>query len=225
MQTPRWLKENWLQVAILVAPFFVIVPAWPRVPERIAVHWGTHGLPNGWADKTQGLLMCPLLSIVLALIFGWIPSLDPRLRRNPEANRKSTAVIRLASTALVSGGGVVIALEALGHHLNIPVLAINGMLLFLLILGNLMGTIPPNYFLGVRTPWTLANDAIWRTTHRNCGRILVAGTLVLLLLQCVTTPDQFFGCFIIFLAASIGWPVFYSFRLSRNPGQPGPGEP
>jgi uncharacterized membrane protein len=168
--------------------------------------------------------MCPLLSIGLALFFGWIPRLDPRLRRTPETSRKSTAVIRLASTALISGGGIVIALEALGHHLNIPVLAVNGMLLFFLILGNYMGTIPPNFIMGIRTPWTLANDDVWRATHRNCGRIMVVGTLVLILLQFVTTPDQFLGCFVFFLVASLGWPVFYSYSLSRNLGGSRPGK-
>jgi uncharacterized membrane protein len=152
----------------------------------------------------------------LAIFFGWIPRLDPKLRRHPEWSERTVGIIRLASTALVSSGSILIAAEALGHHFNMPVLAINAMLLIFLVLGNYLGTFRPSYFIGIRTPWTLENDDVWRATHRNSGRILVFGSLTFLGLQFFLTPEHLGVCFLAFIAASFAWSYLYSYLLFRS---------
>src|ERR1035438_6620389 len=79
MQTLCWLKKNWLQAVILATPFIVVAAFWGRFPNRVVVQWNDSG-PSKWADKFPGLLVCPLVSVALAIVFGWIPPLDPRLR-------------------------------------------------------------------------------------------------------------------------------------------------
>src|ERR1700679_507710 len=166
MQTLNWLKRNWLQFAILVIPFIVIAAYWDRFPNRVVVQWNDSG-PSKWADKFPGLLVCPFISVGLAIVFGWIPSLDPRIPRYREWSERALGFIRLASTTLISAGSMLIAAEALGHHFNVPLLSLNALLLTFLVLGNYVGTFRPNYFVGIRTPWTLESDEVWRATHRN----------------------------------------------------------
>jgi uncharacterized membrane protein len=215
MQTLRWLKRNWLQAAILATPFIVIAALWDRFPGRVAVQWNDSG-PSKWADKFPGLLVCPAASVLLALLFGWIPRLDPRLRRHPEWSERTLGVIRLSSTALVSSGSMLIAAEALGRHFNVPVLSINAMLLVFLVLGNYLGTFRPSYFIGIRTPWTLESDDVWRATHRNGGRILVMGSLGFLGLQFLMTPGHLGACFLAFIAAAFAWSYIYSYLRFRS---------
>jgi uncharacterized membrane protein len=218
MQTLRWLKENWLQGAILAIPFVVVAALWDRFPERVVVHWGAQGQPNGWSGKFPGLFVSPSISVALAIFLGWIPRIDPRLRRNPDGNGRYLAAIRLSTTALCSFGGVLIAAEALGHHFNIRVLTINAVLILFLVLGNYFGTIRPNYFVGIRTPWTLESDEVWRATHRNGGRVFVAGSLALLVLQFVLTWPHLMACFIVFVFGAPAWSYAYSYWSFRSTG-------
>ena len=215
MQTLNWLKRNWLQSAILVIPFIVIAAYWGKFPERVVVQWNDSG-PSKWEDKFPGLLVCPFVSVALAIVFGWIPRLDPRLTRHPEWSERTVGFIRLASTTLVSAGSMVIAAEALGHHFNVPLLSLNVMLLTFLVLGNYIGTFRPNYFIGIRTPWTLENDNVWRATHRNIGPILVIGSLAFLVLQCFIAPRDVATGFLAFIAVAFAWSFLYSYLLFRS---------
>jgi uncharacterized membrane protein len=221
MQIPRWLRENWLQAAILLIPFIVLAAFWGRFPDRVVVQWNDAG-PSKWADKFPGLLICPVTSVALAVFFGWIPRLDPKLRRYPEWSERTVGVIRLAATSLVSAGSVLISAEALGHHFNIPSLSINAVLLTFLVLGNYLGTFRPSYFIGIRTPWTLADDDVWRATHRNAGRIMVVGALGFLGLQFFLTGESLMTGLLAFLAASFAWSCLYSYLLSRSRKVPNP---
>jgi uncharacterized membrane protein len=189
---------------------------WDRFPDRVVVRWSLDGHPNKWADKTFGLLVGPVLSVALALLFGWMPRFDPKLRRNPDWNGRSLRVIRLATTLLISFISILIAAEALGYHFNGPALGTNGVLLLFLVLGNYLGTFPPSYFAGIRTPWTLKNDDVWRDTHRNAGRIMVVGTLIVLGLQFVVSRERLMGCFVAFIAASLVWSTIYSYLRFRS---------
>ncbi len=207
MQTLNWLKRNWLLSAILVIPFIVVAAYWDKFPARVVVQWNDSG-PSKWENKFPGLLVCPFVSVCLAIVFGWIPRLDPRLTRHPEWSERTVGFIRLASTTLVSSGSMLVAAEALGHHFNVPLLSLNVMLLTFLVLGNYIGTFRPNYFIGIRTPWTLENDEVWRATHRSTGPILVIGSLAFLVLQCFLTPRHVAAGFLAFVAVVFAWSLF-----------------
>jgi uncharacterized membrane protein len=111
---------------------------------------------------------------------------------------------------------MLIAAEALGHHFNVPLLSLNVMLLTFLVLGNYIGTFRPNYLIGIRTPWTLENDGVWRATHRNLGPILVLGSLLFLVLQCFLAPRQVAAGFLAFIAVAFAWAFLYSYLLFRS---------
>jgi uncharacterized membrane protein len=216
MQKRNWLRENWIQVAVLVIPFFVVAAFWDRFPDRVVVQWNFSGQPTKWAGKAYGLLVGPLLSVALAILLGWIPRIDPKLRRNPDWSGRSLRIIRIAITTLISFVSVVVAAEALGYRVNSPALGSNAVLILFLVLGNYLGTFPPSYFAGIRTPWTLRDDDVWRKTHRNAGRIMVAGMLALLGLQFVLNRERLMSCFLAFIAASFAWSFLYSFLLFRS---------
>jgi len=88
--------------------------------------------------------------------------------------------------------------------------------------GNYIGTVRPNYFVGIRTPWTLESDDVWRATHRNCGRILVFGSLAFLVLQLLVEQAYMLPCYFGFVAATGLWSVLYSYWRFRSSHPPGP---
>jgi uncharacterized membrane protein len=131
-------------------------------------------------------------------------------------------ILRLTLTAFLSFVSLLIAAAALGFAFNMTRVATDASLVLLLILGNFLGNFRPNYFFGVRTPWTLESPEVWRATHRVCGRILVFGSLGLLLLQFALTPLQLtVGLLILSLGTSV-WALVYSYRMSRARADPAP---
>ena len=226
MRALRWLRDNGLQAAILLAPFVLLAAAWDRFPERIATHWGSDGSPTSWESKTRGLLFPPLLSVGLALVLGWIPQLYPKLRLDPEPNsRKGAAIdlLRLALTTYISYGAILIALEALGRHVITPGLAVDSVLLLLVLLANYIGMVNPNYFLGRRAAFAPETDEAWLAAQRRAGRVMVYGILVFLGLQLVLPQAWLIGCFAIYVVATGAWSLLDSMR--RFPTQPKPPHP
>jgi uncharacterized membrane protein len=191
----------------------------------VAAHWGGDGRPNGWISKAPGLLCLPLIGVAVALLTGWIPKLDPRLRRDPEASGMSLeaiGVIRLASTALVSLGCLVTVAEGVGCRVNSTRVGINLILLFFLVVGNCIGRVRPNYFVGIRTPWTLESDEVWRATHRLLGRIWVFGALAFLALQFAMGPTLVMPCAVGYFVVASVLCVPYSYWRFRPPATSAP---
>jgi uncharacterized membrane protein len=215
MQKLRWLRENWLQAAILGIPFIVIAALWDRFPDRVVVKWNLSGEPVKWAGKTFGLLVGPCLSVAIALLLGWIPRLDPKLRKS-DWDGRSLGIIRLAFTSLLLLVSLQVEATALGYHFNGAIAATNGVLLVFLVLGNYLGTIPPNYFCGIRTPWTLSSDEVWRATHRNAGRIMVIECVAFLGLQFFMPRELMLKCFVATILASFAWSIAYSYWIFRS---------
>jgi uncharacterized membrane protein len=145
---------------------------------RYPVHWGLNGAPDRFGGAAEAFLGLPALALGLTLLMAVLPALDPRggnLRRSGPTYL--TAWIgSLCLLALVQAG---LTLTALGvweagpdspfHQLMAGALA-----LLFVALGNVLGKARPNWFVGVRTPWTLTSDVTWDRTHRLTGRLFVA---------------------------------------------------
>jgi uncharacterized membrane protein len=225
MKILHYLKKHWLQFAFLAAPFLLIAVEWNRFPARIPIHWNFDGQEASWTNKT-GLLLCPMLNVAVALLFACLPRLDPRLRRNPLPNggiSKGSRIIRLTFAAVLSFISLLIAASALGYTFKVFRLVISAELVLMMVIGNFMSTLRPNYFFGIRTPWTLESPEVWRATHRMGSRIFVFGPLALLVLQFVLSPTHLRIALFAFLGGSVVWALLYSywrFHLSQSATAP-----
>ena len=94
----------------------------------------------------------------------------------------------------------------------------SGLLLFFVVLGNYLGNLRPNYFIGIRTPWTLENPETWRATHRVGGRLMFFGALILLLLQFLLNERIFEWLFVASILALAAWGFVYSWHHCRTHG-------
>ncbi len=225
MNTLRSLKGNLLQCAILAAPFVFLAMEWNSFPARVPIHWNVYGRVDGWAGKGTGLLLLPSIGVFVALLLTWLPRMDPKLRRQPETAERTLTVVRillLAITAFLSFLSIVTETAALGHAFNMTRVAMNATIVLLVVIGNFIGKLKPNYFVGIRTPWTLESPDVWRATHRIGGRIFVFGGLSLLLLQFALTPIELVVALMVFVLSATTWAFFYSYRLSRTHSAAGP---
>jgi uncharacterized membrane protein len=197
-------RSDRIQLALIVAMAVVglwvvlILPSDARVP----IHFDANGRPNGWAGPVVALFMMPALAALLWGLMAVLPKIDPRgdnLRRSAGA----VNAIGLATTALLGVVQAVIVVAALGlpaPKSSLGLLLVGGLYV---VIGNVMGKLRPNHTVGIRTPWTLANERVWDQTHRFGGKAFVLGGVLLWGLVAVPMDTQWQGPAIVVVALAI----------------------
>lgn len=169
--------RRWIPALVLAIDLAVALTFWRQLPERVPIHWGLDGGPNGWASRTFAAFGIPLLAILLWAFMVWVPRIDPR-NANIARFRPSYDATVAATVAFV----VVVHLAALGVSLGWPIridTAVNvAMGALLLVIGNLLPRARPNFTFGVRTPWTIEDDRVWARSNRIGGYLMVAAGIV-----------------------------------------------
>jgi uncharacterized membrane protein len=148
---------------------------YPQAPEIMATHWNAQGEVNGYKSKLWGLFFTPILTTLLTIFFLLIPSIDP-LKENIQKFRKyydGFIIIFILFMVLVHLQGL---LWNTGTKINPNVLFPIGIGILFYYAGFLMEKAERNWFIGIRTPWTLSSDAVWRKTNRLGGKLFrIAG--------------------------------------------------
>jgi uncharacterized membrane protein len=202
---------------VFLASLAVSLWAWGQIPDgaQIPIHWGVNGKANGYAPKAVGLLLMPGVILVMGLVFGAIPYLDPR-RTHQE--RSTTSRLWIMGAALVVLGVIHVAatLTAVGAPIQIGQVVVVVLGAMYVVLGNYLGKVRSNWFIGIRTPWTLSSERSWAQTHRLAGYLFMAAGVVSIVLAIVAPPAvSAFGMIGAVTAAAIV-PVVYSYFAWRS---------
>jgi uncharacterized membrane protein len=199
---------------LLIIPFVTLPFVWERLPDLVPIHWDMNGEPDRMAEKTTGLLLIPCISVGLYLLFWLIPVIDPK--RKVTMQKKPLPALRFLLILLLTllffiTIGVMMGVDGvfgLGHPIPL------GVILVFLAIGNYLPALQPNYFIGIRTPWTLQDADIWRKTHRLGGRLWVIGSLVLFVAWALLPQPVFSKVFLaVVLIVMALIPVLYSLAL------------
>lgn len=177
------MKVNWRvelpQLALIAVMFVLAALIWPSAPDRIPIHWNAAGEVDGYGGKAEGLLLLPATALGLYLLLLFLPRADPG-RANYLQFAGVYALIRIAVLVLLAAiyGFVLLWIRGVEVDMaRLPFILIGGLFL---VLGNAMGKIRPNWFVGVRTPWTLSSKRSWVKTHRLAGWLFVLVGLIFL---------------------------------------------
>lgn len=214
------MKWSWKREAphlVLVAAVVISsIVAWPFVEEPVPVHWNARGEVDGYGSRFEALGIMPMVVVGLYLLLAFIPRIDPA-RANYASFSGAYSVIRFTTLlTMVAIQGALIA-AALGYAGAPGWFIPAGVGVLFIVLGNVMGKIRPNYFAGIRTPWTLASVRSWDATHRLGGRVF-AGAGVLLIAMAVVRQEWFVIAGIVAMFAGLGWTVVYSYLVwKRDP--------
>lgn len=159
-------RSELIALSITVLSFLFGFYFYPQLPEEVSGHWNIEGLVDGYLPKFWGAFLIPLVLTVLFLVFLIVPKIDPR-RANIEKFRKYF-------------DNFIIALFIFFFYLYLLTLAWNlgaefSFLPALSVLFYFVGVVTeksePNWTIGIRTPWTLSNETVWRKTHNAAGRL------------------------------------------------------
>ena len=203
------VRREWPHWVILVGLFAASAVAWDRVPERIATHWNIRGEVDGYGARLEGLLLVPLIALGMYLLLALLPRIDPA-RANYASFSGPYVVIRAAFTTMMAGIHALLLATALGYAVNVGRWIPVGVGLLFIVLGNVLGKVRPNYFVGVRTPWTLGSARSWEKTHRAGGRLFVIGGLGLAIAALIGQP-WLFAIVGIASGGALVWLIYYSY--------------
>jgi immunity protein, SdpI family len=154
---------------------------WNRLPDQMASHWNINDQVNGYMPKVWGVFLLPLITLGIVALFLVVPSIDP-LKANIAQFREAFnlfIVLMVAFMLYIYGLSLAWSLGYTSFKMSGAMLPAIG-LLFIFI-GFMMRQAKRNFFIGIRTPWTLSSDTVWNETHR-IGAVLfmISGALAFL---------------------------------------------
>jgi immunity protein, SdpI family len=214
-------KLAWFEAALVIAPFVVIAGFWNQMPERIPIHWNIRGEIDGWASKSFGLLITPLIGFLAVALCHVVSWLDPKLRANLDKTDRMNKVLQILRLAFAAFFDAVFGVQlavAFGHKIAAARVLAWCLLLLFAILGNYLPNLRPSYFVDIRTPWTLEDAETWRATHRLGGKLMFFGSLLLLISEFFVSAGIFTFLFVSFILLLVLWSFLYSWHHFRTHG-------
>lgn len=210
------LKKDWPILILIVLGFAMGIYFYPSLPNRVPIHWNAQGQVNGYGSKLFGTFGIPVIILALYIMFVALPFIDPK-RKNYRAFESTYQFLKYLLVVFFLGMQLITLLIASGRVMNQPVLIQVMVSLLFILLGNVMGRFKHNYFVGIRTPWTLANEEVWRKTHRLAAPLWVFGGIlnILLALAGITFNGR---SFILILAIIALVPIGYSYLVYHRLG-------
>ena len=185
---------------------------YPHLPELIPIHWNIRGEVDGWAPKSWAVYLNPGITLVLIALIWGLPALSPR-PFSVDTFRQTFNYVIVVLCGLMAYIHVVMLQAALHPHADSGRYLIGGLFLFFALLGNVMGKVRRNLWMGIRTPWTLASEVVWDRTHRLAAWMLTgAGVLGFLLTLLSVSPAFSLALLFVSLLA----PVIYSLLLYKQ---------
>lgn len=191
--------------AAVVADGALVLWGMRHLPQIVPIHWNIHGEVDRYGAKAALLLLIPIPLLLLWVIAEALRFVDPKVvgkLREPELTPEErigagTTVMAFAAVLLVAVHAVIVlhAARAITDSRRAIALLLSA---FFVAVGNLITRVRPNYFVGIRTPWTLSSDTVWRKTHRTGGYLMVLGGL--LVAACAVLPH---GAFVPVLVVAI----------------------
>jgi uncharacterized membrane protein len=158
---------------LTAAVTLISVYFYPRLPELIPTHWNIHGKVNAYGEKQWALFLIPAIMILLVILFRALAWLSPR-HFSVDSFRPTFDFVMFLVVGLMAYIQMLVLWAAFHHDESMGRFTLAGIFLFFAFLGNVLGKVRRNFWLGVRTPWTLASERVWNDTHRFSARLFVA---------------------------------------------------
>lgn len=201
----------WLYLGCLLIGAVII---YPQLPEEIPRHWNIKGEVDAYWGRLYGVVIPLLIMVGCYFLMLFMPYLDPK----KENYRRFTGAYTIMRWVLVLFLGllyIVSILAALGYNFDISLWVKAVISVLFILIGNFMGQFRHNYFVGIKTPWTLADEDVWQKTHRLGARVWVAGGIVCLItafISSIWAAVVFFSAIVIMVLV----PVIYSYILFKQ---------
>lgn len=207
-------KIVWLVIAI---PAIYLAIIWNKLPEKVAMHFDLKGHPDRFGNRSElvtTIIILVATNVVVYLILTNIWRIDPK--KYAAANKDRISKIAFATALLLSAVICLVIYSASQGNIRFSTnLIFAGTGLFFAFIGNYLPNLKPNYFAGLRLPWTLENEDNWRKTHQLAGKLWFAGGLLLAAICLFLSPVAAIIVFFVIMTVITLIPCIYSYRLYK----------
>ena len=212
-----------LWVAVINLLFFVLAIAlYGSMPAEMASHWNARGIADGTMSRFWGMFLVPFMSLGLSALLLAIPRIDP-LKANIQKFQGYYYGFIIAFLVYFLYIYLLTLAWNLGWTFNFSTAIIPSIGFLMFFIGLMLGKAKRNFFIGIRTPWTLSNDEVWDRTHRLGGTLFkISGVIVILL--AFLPRVAILGLIVLMFGTTIGL-VIYSYVIYRKLGLPPPQPP
>ena len=206
------VRADIISLLFVFSAIAVAAILYPSLPEQIPTHWNAQGEVDGYMKKPGGVIIMPAMAVFTFVIMKLIPVISPKGFRIDKFS-DVFGVLQVTLVGFMSIVAILVLMEARGLDVRINEMIIAGTGLLFVIIGNYLGRVRKNFFIGIRTPWTLASDEVWNRTHRIGGRLFILSGVIIwigaiLRLPLTWTVGVAVGLVLI--------PVVYSYFLYRK---------
>jgi uncharacterized membrane protein len=207
--------------AIIAVQLIVAVYGFVVLPATVPIHWGANGQVNGYGPKWLGTFLYPLMSAGIYILVRALLAAGPRLggREATAANLRITKLVIVGVLLLMLIIQLATLAQTLGAGFDLMQIVTLALSLLFIFLGNYMGKIRRNFWVGIRTPWSIANDVVWERTHRVGGWLFVVVGLIGIL--CSFVPALYLWGLMVPLLIVVVFLCFYSYYCYQQQTQSG----
>jgi uncharacterized membrane protein len=205
------LKENQWSLLVLFAMVAASLYFYPTLPALVPTQFDFSGKPAHYADKLFVAVLNPTIYFVLVVLLQVLIRASPE-KFAMEQSRKSLHRIAFGVGLLLLGLHLGSMVDPTGGPVLLKFIA-DGVSLFLIVVGNVFGKVERNFFIGIRTPWSLTSEENWRATHRFAGKLMVMFGMVLFV---VSFSYATMPMILVSLLVPIVLPIFYSYIYYRR---------
>jgi len=163
-------KSEIIILLIILLSFALAICLYPKMPSQMASHWSTKGEVDGYLSRFWGLFLMPLVFLILFLLFVFIPQIDP-LKENIKKFRKYFDGFIMLIVLFLFYVYLLTLAWNLGWRFDMGKFIIPFLAILFYYCGILLGNAKRNWFIGIRTPWTLSSEEVWNKTHKIGGRL------------------------------------------------------
>ena len=170
-----------ISIILIIIASIAGMLAWNQLPEQVASHWGANDQVNGTMSRFWGVFLMPLITVVMLVLFLFLPGIDPMKANIQQFRETFNTFITLMIAFMIYIHGLTLAWNLGYTNFRMSSAMLPAMGLLFIFSGVLISKAKRNFFIGIRTPWTLSSDFVWNETHRLGGKLFIgAGAFALL---------------------------------------------
>jgi len=211
METKAFIKRELPIWIVILIPMVYMAIVWNKLPDLVPVHWNVEGQVDNYGSRW----LFPIINVVLYLLMLWAPLIDP-WKKNYEKFGKSYYIFRLLFMCFFSVISATVITSAIGIKVNVERVIVPATLILFMIIGNYLGTLRFNWFVGIRTPWTMTNEEVWRKTHYFAGKLWFWASLIALPISFLFSNLLLFVFLMTVVAGISITPILYSYILFKK---------
>lgn len=206
------LKTEIIPLLIIVLSFVCGFYFQQIMPDRVPLHWNINGEVDNWGDKSTGVWLMPFIGLGTYIMFLLLPLMDP-FKKNYETFAKTYHLFKNLLLIFFFVLYLITMAASIGWEVRIEIWIPTIIGVMFMIMGNYFGKLKNNWFMGIRTPWTLSSPEIWDKTHRLGGKLFMLAGLIF-----IVTPwwEQTRMLSLYFIPVIVLVPIIYSFVLFKK---------